>query len=147
MKRGLTSGAWISGCLFRDRAMRWALPLLAAGGAFLLSACAAPVVGGLTLNELSSATSAMSSGLTGKSLTEMAMDLVTGKDCRIMESIMRDERKLCEDRGSPETENDFHGVLTLGEKREPHLDSGVFVDTGGFRGSGAVIEASATAPR
>ena len=100
--------------------------------------------GSLTLNELSSVSSIATSGLTGKSLTEMAMDLVTGKDCRIMESVMRDERKLCEERNSPATYDDFNGVLSLVRNDRPPLDVGVFIDTGGFEAAPSVMAVNAT---
>ena len=109
----------------------------------MLSACAAPIVGGLTLNELSSVSSVATSGLSGKSLTEMAMDLVTGKDCRIMESLMRDERKLCEERNSPATYDDFKGVLSLVRNDRPLLDAGIFIDTGEFEAGESVIAVNA----
>jgi hypothetical protein len=126
--------------------MRAALPLLA-GAALLLSACAAPIIGGLTLSQLSSASSLASSGLTGKSLTEMAMDLVTGKDCRIMEGLVRDDRQICEERDSPATYDDFNGVMGLVRNKRSPIDAGIFVNTGDFQAPPApasVIKVSVT---
>ena len=80
---------------------------------FLLGGCALPLLGGLTLNEMSSGTSVISTGLTGKGLGEHALDAVTGKDCRITESLLRDDRDLCEERDSPATKDDFKGVAAL----------------------------------
>ena len=90
--------------------------LIPAGAALLfaatLSNCVAfPVLGGLTLNELSSGTSFISTGLTGKSLGEHGLDLATGKDCRLIEAAFRDDRKVCEERGSVATARDFKGLL------------------------------------
>jgi len=78
-----------------------------------VSGCALPLIGALTLNELSSTTSFISTGLTGKGLGEHALDLVTGEDCRGLEGIVRGDRGICATRGSPETANDFKGLIGL----------------------------------
>jgi hypothetical protein len=51
--------------------------------------------------------------INGKGLPEDAADLVTGKDCRVIEGIVRKDRKTCETRGSPETRKDFKGLAGL----------------------------------
>ena len=76
----------------------------------LLSGCAIPVIAGLTLTELGSATSLASLVLTGKGLGEQALDLATGKDCRVVDALVREDRELCEPNGSPATEKDFKGL-------------------------------------
>ena len=81
-----------------------------------VSGCALPVIGALTLNELSSTTSFMSTGLTGKGLGEHALDLVTGEDCRVLEGVVRRERGICAERGSPETADDFKGLIGLARR-------------------------------
>ncbi len=89
-----------------------------------VSGCALPVIGALTLNELSSTTSFMSTGLTGKGLGEHALDLVTGQDCRVLEGVVRSERGICARRGSPETADDFKGLIGLAlgaAERQPSL--------------------------
>ncbi|MBI3708847.1 MAG: SPOR domain-containing protein [Proteobacteria bacterium] len=81
--------------------------------ACLVSGCAAPLIAGLTLNELSSFTSFISTGLTGKGLGEHALDLATGDDCRIVETLLRDDREFCETRNSAATEKDFKGLIGM----------------------------------
>jgi hypothetical protein len=90
--------------------LKAAAATLAAGCA---SGCAIPIIGGLTLNELSTGTSIISTGLTGKSLSEHGLDLVTGKDCNLMEAAFHDDRSICEQRGSPATAGDFTGLIGL----------------------------------
>ncbi len=41
------------------------------------------------------------------------MDIVTGDDCRLVEAVVRTDRKFCESPGSPQTEDDYKGVRTL----------------------------------
>ncbi len=81
----------------------------------VLGGCAIPVVAGLTLNELSSATSVVSTGITGKGLGENIADLVLGKDCRIVEGLVRAGRDVCEERGSVATRTDFKGLMAFVE--------------------------------
>lgn len=91
-----------------------------------VSGCALPVIGALTLNELSSTTSFMSTGLTGKGLGEHALDVVTGQDCRVLEGVVRSERGICAKRGAPETADDFKGLIGLARsaaERQPSLAS------------------------
>jgi hypothetical protein len=60
--------------------------------------------------------------INGKGLPEDAADLVTGKDCRVIESIVRKDRKTCETRDSPETRKDFKGLAGLLEDRTQSRD-------------------------
>lgn len=80
---------------------------------FALSGCAAPLVGALTVDQMFSAFSLASSVVTGKSFGEHAMDVATGDDCRLLESVVRTERKFCEPIGSPQTADDFKGIRTI----------------------------------
>ncbi len=75
--------------------------------------CALPVVAGLSLNEVSSAGSLVSTLATGKGLGEHALDLATGRDCRILEGLTRKDRGVCEPEGSPATAGDFKGIGSL----------------------------------
>lgn len=77
----------------------------------VISGCAVPIVGGLTLGEVSTGASLASTGLTGKSLGDQALGAVTGEDCSVMEGVMRDDRHICETPGSPATQKDFKGIL------------------------------------
>lgn len=76
-----------------------------------ISGCAVPIVGGLTLSEVSTGASLVSTGLTGKSLGDKALGAVTGEDCSVMEGVMRNDRHVCETPGSPATQKDFKGLL------------------------------------
>jgi hypothetical protein len=60
--------------------------------------------------------------INGKGLEEDAADLVTGRDCRVIEGIVRKDRKTCETRGSPETRKDFKGLAGLLDDRTPSRD-------------------------
>jgi hypothetical protein len=64
---------------------------------------------------------AVSVGTTGKSVGEHALGAVSDKDCRILEGIGREDRKICEEPGSPATERDFKG---LGKERPSQQPSG-----------------------
>lgn len=55
----------------------------------------------------------------GKGLPEDAADLVTGKDCRVIEGTIRKDREICETRDSPETRKDFKGLSGLVEDKAP----------------------------
>ena len=55
----------------------------------------------------------VSTAVSGKGLSEHALDLVTGKDCGFLDAALRADRRLCEPRGSPATEDDFAGLAGL----------------------------------
>lgn len=87
------------------------LPILVIAIAFLTGACAVPVVvAGLTLNDIATGFSLTSTVISGKGLGEHVLDVTTGKDCRIIEGVLRKDRQLCEERGSAATEKDFKGL-------------------------------------
>ena len=52
----------------------------------------------------------------GKGLAEDGADAVTGKDCRVIEGTVNQDRKVCETRGSPATKKDFKGFMVRSEK-------------------------------
>lgn len=97
---------------FSKRLRTTALLMTAAIG---LSGCAGPVIGALSLVELASMAGIASTFMTGKDLPEHALSMATGKDCRVLESILNAERELCEEEGSRATNKDFQGVLALME--------------------------------
>ena len=100
------------------------LPLLCV---LALSGCGAPLFAGLTLAELSTAGSLISTAVTGKGLGEHAMDAATGRDCRIIDAMVRSDRRLCEHKNSPTLENDWKGLANIdGEAYTalPNLDPG-----------------------
>ncbi len=79
----------------------------------VLSGCASPVIGALTIIEIGSIAGLVSTFMSGRDLTEHALSAATGQDCRILESILRPDRKFCEDHGSDATAHDFRGVIAL----------------------------------
>ena len=84
---------------------------LATGG------CLQVVVAGIPLSQIATGIGIASFATTGKGLGEHGLDVVTGKDCRILDSLMRDERELCEERNSPPTQEDFRGVFVWLEEQ------------------------------
>jgi len=98
---------------------RVALAMIILGG-LGLSGCAAPIIGGLTASQVFSLAGLGATIMTGRDLTEHAVSLVTGKDCRFLETLFRDGRSFCETPDSVATKDDFHGVIALLEqKKEP----------------------------
>lgn len=82
---------------------------LAAGG------CAAPVIGSITVGHLLGAASAVIMATDGKGLSEVALDVATGQDCRVLEGALREDREICEVPGSSATRDDFKGMSTIME--------------------------------
>lgn len=66
----------------------------------LCSSCAAPFV----------LTEVVPRAVNGKGLVEDGADVVTGKDCRLIEGVTRKDRKVCEEKNSPATKHDFKGL-------------------------------------
>ena len=73
----------------------------------MLEGCAAPLVAGVPLVVY---TEVLPRAVNGKGLAEDGVDLVTDKDCRVIEGVVRKNRKFCETRGSPQTDKDFKGL-------------------------------------
>lgn len=90
---------------------------MGAGG--VLSGCALPFVGPLVFTDILTGASLLSSAATGKGVTEIALDFMTGKDCRLLEGALREDREFCEEHGSPATEDDFKGLVAWLEDNEP----------------------------
>ena len=93
--------------------------VLRAGAAALIagamSGCV-PIIGAFTLGDLYTSTSLVATGLTGKSLTDDALGMVTGKDCSVMGAVLEKDRRLCEENGAKVTQADFKGLLGAREK-------------------------------
>lgn len=88
-----------------------------------LSGCAAPIIGALTLGQLTTIAGLVSTATTGKGLSDHALSFLTGKDCNLTEAILRKARKLCEERDSVATKDDFKGVfVAFGGKDSEPLD-------------------------
>jgi len=76
----------------------------------MLGGCAGTIAG-VTLSSISSYAGFASTIFTGADLGEHAASLVTGKDCRFSEGLMRADRDICEVPGSLATRDDFHGIF------------------------------------
>jgi hypothetical protein len=98
--------------------MRFRTLVLVSAAALAVSGCAAPIIGALTLGQLSTIAGGISTLTTGKGLADHALSLLTGKDCSIAEGILRKDRKVCEVRGSLATKDDFKGVFAYFEKKK-----------------------------
>jgi hypothetical protein len=81
-----------------------------------LAGCAAPMVAGLTAAQVFSIAGLSATIMTGRDITEHAVSLVTGKDCRFLETLLRNGRSFCEEPNTVATKDDFHGVIALLDK-------------------------------
>jgi hypothetical protein len=80
---------------------------------FLLTGCAGAVFLGIPLTFTT--TEVLPRAVNGKGLVEDGVDVVTGKDCRLIEGTVRKDRQTCEPRGSPATQKDFKGLSGLSD--------------------------------
>jgi hypothetical protein len=76
----------------------------------MLGGCAG-TISGVTFSSISSFAGFASTIFTGADLGEHAASLVTGKDCRFSEGLLREDRDVCEEPGSVATRDDFHGIF------------------------------------
>lgn len=90
---------------------------MGAGG--VLSGCALPFAGSLAFTDLLTGVSIFTTAATGKGTTELALDVVTGQDCRLLEGVLREDRDFCEEPGSAATDDDFKGVVAWLEDDAP----------------------------
>ncbi|HBM89248.1 MAG: hypothetical protein P1U69_17725 [Parvibaculaceae bacterium] len=79
----------------------------------MLSGCASPIIGALTIGEIASIAGLVSTFMSGQDLTEHALSAATGKDCRILEAMLRSERDFCVEHSDSATDGDFEGVIAL----------------------------------
>jgi len=91
-----------------------------------VTGCSAPIFAGLTVGEFSLAASLVSTAATGKGLGEHAMDAATGRDCRVLEGLAREDRKVCERQDSPVLEDDWQGLAGLADEAGPSAHAGVW---------------------
>jgi hypothetical protein len=80
---------------------------------YLVSGCALPVVGVLTVADLSTGASLTSTLLVGKGIADHTADFITGKDCRFIEGMLREDRELCEPVNAAATREDFRGLVGI----------------------------------
>ena len=66
------------------------------------------MVAGIPLNFFT--TEVAPRAVNGKGLAEDGADWLTGKDCRLIDGAVRDDRQICEVRGSRATKKDFKGL-------------------------------------
>jgi hypothetical protein len=76
----------------------------------VLGGCAGSIAG-VSLSSITSFAGIASTLFTGADLGEHAASIVTGKDCRFSEGLLREDRNVCEEPGSLATRNDFHGIF------------------------------------
>lgn len=76
----------------------------------MLGGCAGTIAG-VSLSSISSFAGLASTLFTGADLGEHAASIVTGKDCRFSEGLLREDRDVCEEPGSLATRDDFHGIF------------------------------------
>jgi len=94
-----------------------AILLMCAGA--VLSGCALPFAGPLLFTDILTGASIITTVATGKGATEIALDVLTGEDCRLLEGALREDRDICEQPGSAATEEDFKGVVAWLEEVDP----------------------------
>lgn len=107
--------------------------VLRAGAAALIAGAVSgcvPIIGAFTLGDLYTSTSLVATGLTGKSLTDDALGMVTGEDCSMMDAALEKGRKLCEEHGAKVTQADFKGLLGAHETpAQPQVAADAPTDT------------------
>lgn len=107
----------------RSRFRKWAAPLAIVAGTLSLGGCAAPVIGAITVSQLSTAAGIASSIMSGRDLTEHVVSAIVGEDCRFLEAILRG-RPICVPYGSPEADDSFQGIIVALQDNndEPEID-------------------------
>lgn len=117
----------------KSRLRRLAAPLAIIAGTLSLGGCAAPVIGAITVSQLSTAAGIASSIMSGRDLTEHVVSAIVGEDCRFLEAIMRG-RPICVPYGSPEAEDSFQGIIVALRKDDgtPAYEDGAEVQVAGL---------------
>jgi len=77
----------------------------------MVGGCAVPFAAGIGLSEIVSIASLTGTIAYNKGATDLALDLVTGEDCRVVEAMVREDRDICETIGSDAAGKDFKGVV------------------------------------
>jgi len=103
---------WDAWMLYILRDSRRSITAIAAGSLIApLISCEAPLVAGVPDIVI---TEVAPRAINGKGLVEDGVDAATGKDCRVIEGMTRNNRKICETRDSPATKKDFKGLEGIG---------------------------------
>ncbi|MEQ8746122.1 hypothetical protein [Pyruvatibacter sp.] len=101
----------------RSTLKKLARPLVIVAGTMGLAGCAAPVIGAITVSQLSTAAGIASSIMSGRDLTEHVVSAIVGEDCRFLEAILRG-RPICVPYGSPEADDSFQGIIVALNRNE-----------------------------
>lgn len=110
--RPLTTGQQAQRPASKNRVRKSGIAATVAAG-LMLSGCASPIIGALTIGEIASIAGLVSTFMSGQDLTEHALSAATGKDCRILEAMLRSERDFCVEHSDSATDGDFEGVIAL----------------------------------
>lgn len=108
----------------RSRFRKFAAPLAIVAGTLSVGGCAAPVIGAITVSQLSTAAGIASSIMSGRDLTEHVVSAIVGEDCRFLEAILRG-RPICVPYGSPEADDSFQGIIVAlqdNDEDQPDFD-------------------------
>lgn len=90
-----------------------------------LGGCAAPMIAGLTAAQVFSLAGLSATIMTGRDITEHAVSIVTGKDCRFLETLLRNGRSFCEEPNSVAAKDDFQGVIAYLDKSDTGAETKV----------------------
>jgi len=90
--------------------------------ALISSGCAAPIVGALGVSELFTVASLGGTVAFNKGASDLALDIVTGQNCRIVEGIVRKDREICEPDNSVAADEDFKGVVGFVAENQEDLE-------------------------
>ena len=120
-------GAIIEGFGLRSWVAGWRFAAI--GAAVCLGGCTTQIAGVLPLFDSLTVVSWVSTAVSGKSLSEYALDAFTGKDCRFLDGVLRADRRICEERGATSTGGDFRGLAGLfdRDKLEPDQPTATLV--------------------
>jgi len=120
----------------KSRLRKLAAPLAIIAGTLGLGGCAAPVIGAITVSQLSTAAGIASSIMSGRDLTEHVVSSIVGEDCRFLEAIMRG-RPICVPYGSPEADDSFQGIIVAlrSDDDTPAYENGGEVQVAGLDAS------------
>ncbi len=113
------------------------------GLAGLVSGCAAPLIGAFAMKDIITVVSLSSTVITGKGVAEYAVDAVSGRDCRVIEGVLRQDRDICEVPGSLAARQDFRGIGPILARQIEPASSAIMVASRGLGGQGAAAGGNA----
>ena len=116
---------------------RVGIATLSIGLAVLVSGCAAPLIGAFAIKDVLALVTLSSNVTTGKGVEEHAVGAIIGRDCRVIEGILRRDRDICEVPGSLATRQDFRGIGPILARQIEPVSSFTMVASRDRRGEGA----------